>query len=142
MRARSALAVVPPALPVPQQELAGMVKVLTCGSVDDGKSTLIGRLLWDASDLFDDQREALRSGRRVLNGEHLDYSLLVDGLIVGGLESPQQIIVKLVLAGTGTGVHEPGEISDHEMATTMLPTAYSIIRAQPIIQAASSPNDA
>ena len=81
MRARSALAVVPPALPVSHQELAGMVRVLNCGSVDDGKSTLIGRLLWDASDLFDDQREALRSGRRVLNGEHLDYSLLVDGLI-------------------------------------------------------------
>jgi bifunctional enzyme CysN/CysC len=50
--------------------------------VDDGKSTLIGRLLWDASDLFDDQRETLvRSTRRVLDGTHLDYSLLVDGLL-------------------------------------------------------------
>jgi bifunctional enzyme CysN/CysC len=59
-----------------------VVRVLTCGSVDDGKSTLIGRLLWDASDLFDDQREALvRSTRRVLDGQHLDYSLLVDGLL-------------------------------------------------------------
>ena len=66
----------------PQRDLAGIVRVLTCGSVDDGKSTLIGRLLWDASDLFDDQREALRrSDRRVLDGKHLDYSLLVDGLI-------------------------------------------------------------
>jgi bifunctional enzyme CysN/CysC len=58
------------------------VRVLTCGSVDDGKSTLIGRLLWDASDLFEDQRETLRkSPRRVLDGTHLDYSLLVDGLL-------------------------------------------------------------
>ncbi len=63
-------------------ELAGHVRVLTCGSVDDGKSTLIGRLLWDASDLFEDQRETLRtSPRRVLDGTHLDYSLLVDGLL-------------------------------------------------------------
>jgi bifunctional enzyme CysN/CysC len=61
---------------------SSLIRVLTCGSVDDGKSTLIGRLLWDASDLFDDQREALqRSSRRVLNGQHLDYSLLVDGLL-------------------------------------------------------------
>jgi bifunctional enzyme CysN/CysC len=61
---------------------SSLIRVLTCGSVDDGKSTLIGRLLWDASDLFDDQREALRrSSRRVLDGKHLDYSLLVDGLL-------------------------------------------------------------
>ena len=84
MRARSsqALKVVAIAPPAPRRDLSGIVRVLTCGSVDDGKSTLIGRLLWDASDLFDDQREALRrSDKRVLNGEHLDYSLLVDGLI-------------------------------------------------------------
>ena len=66
----------------PARELAGIVRVLTCGSVDDGKSTLIGRLLWDASDVFDDQRAALEnSDRRVLDGTHLDYSLLVDGLM-------------------------------------------------------------
>jgi bifunctional enzyme CysN/CysC len=68
--------------PQPQRDLVGQVRVLTCGSVDDGKSTLIGRLLWDASDLFEDQRETLRkSTRRVLDGAHLDYSLLVDGLL-------------------------------------------------------------
>ena len=72
----------PASVSAPQRDLAGSVRVLTCGSVDDGKSTLIGRMLWDASDLFDDQREALRkSDRRVLDGRHLDYSLLVDGLI-------------------------------------------------------------
>ena len=63
------------------RDLAGIVRVLTCGSVDDGKSTLIGRLLWDASDLFDDQRAALERGRRVLDGTQIDYSLLVDGLM-------------------------------------------------------------
>ncbi|MDX2288499.1 MAG: GTP-binding protein [Hyphomicrobiaceae bacterium] len=63
-------------------DLTGEVRVLTCGSVDDGKSTLIGRLLWDASDLFEDQREAVeRHGRTVAGGQHFDYSLLVDGLV-------------------------------------------------------------
>jgi bifunctional enzyme CysN/CysC len=71
-----------PAITAPAVVSGGLVRILTCGSVDDGKSTLIGRLLWDASDLFDDQREALiRSTRRVLDGTHLDYSLLVDGLL-------------------------------------------------------------
>jgi bifunctional enzyme CysN/CysC len=42
--------------PLPLRDLDGIVHILTCGYVDDGKSTLIGRLLWDASDLPDDQR--------------------------------------------------------------------------------------
>ena len=55
---------------------------LTCGSVDDGKSTLIGRLLYDAKLIFADQKQALilESKTRLNNGE-LDYSLLLDGLI-------------------------------------------------------------
>ncbi len=63
-------------------ELNGILNLLTCGSVDDGKSTLIGRLLWDASDLYDDQRETLkRSGRTAGGSTHPDFSLLVDGLV-------------------------------------------------------------
>lgn len=61
-------------------ELSGMLRVLTCGSVDDGKSTLIGRLLWDATDLYDDQRETLRRGKTV-DGGNPDFSLLMDGLV-------------------------------------------------------------
>jgi bifunctional enzyme CysN/CysC len=61
-------------------ELSGMLRVLTCGSVDDGKSTLIGRLLWDATDLYDDQRETLKRGKTV-DGGNPDYSLLMDGLV-------------------------------------------------------------
>jgi GTPase len=49
-------------------ELSGMLRVLTCGSVDDGKSTLIGRLLWDATDLFDDQRATLERGFFAVDG--------------------------------------------------------------------------
>ncbi len=57
-----------------------MLRLLTCGSVDDGKSTLIGRLLWDATDLFDDQRETLKRGKKV-DGGNPDFSLLMDGLV-------------------------------------------------------------
>ena len=63
-------------------DLNGMLRILTCGSVDDGKSTLIGRLLWDATDLYDDQRETIeKSGRTAGGTENPDFSLLVDGLV-------------------------------------------------------------
>jgi bifunctional enzyme CysN/CysC len=59
-----------------------LVRLLTCGSVDDGKSTLIGRLLWDAAGVMEDQRAAvtLASHNRAVNGEKIDFSLLLDGL--------------------------------------------------------------
>lgn len=59
-----------------------LIRLLTCGSVDDGKSTLIGRLLWDAAGVTEDQRAAvtLASHHRGINGEKIDFSLLLDGL--------------------------------------------------------------
>jgi bifunctional enzyme CysN/CysC len=59
-----------------------MLRLLTCGSVDDGKSTLIGRLLWDSAAVLDDHRAAVMhaSQNRRLNGEKIDFSLLLDGL--------------------------------------------------------------
>ena len=67
----------------PQQpQDRGVIHILTCGSVDDGKSTLIGRLLWDASDLPDDQRDMVRRAAKASGApENLDYSLLLDGLV-------------------------------------------------------------
>jgi len=64
------------------QQTGAMVKLLTCGSVDDGKSTLIGRLLWDAAGVTEDQRVAIEiaSHNRAVNGEKIDFSLLLDGL--------------------------------------------------------------
>ncbi|MGQ0674353.1 MAG: sulfate adenylyltransferase subunit 1 [Hyphomicrobium sp.] len=70
----------PTAASVLGKELTGLVRILTCGSVDDGKSTLIGRLLWDATDLYDDQRETLKRGKKV-DGGNPDFSLLMDGLV-------------------------------------------------------------
>ncbi|HEY6670363.1 MAG TPA: GTP-binding protein [Methyloceanibacter sp.] len=66
----------------PAPQTGTMVRLLTCGSVDDGKSTLIGRLLWDAAGVTEDQRVAvtLASHNRAVNGEKIDFSLLLDGL--------------------------------------------------------------
>lgn len=59
-----------------------LLKIMTCGSVDDGKSTLIGRILYDAHLLLTDQEAALANESRAKRGDDsLDYSLLLDGLI-------------------------------------------------------------
>ena len=64
------------------QEEKGLLSFITCGSVDDGKSTLIGRLLWDSKLIFEDQLAALKSdSKRVgTQGEDIDFALLLDGL--------------------------------------------------------------
>ena len=60
----------------------GLLKFITCGSVDDGKSTLIGHMLYDAKLLFADQKRALELDSRVGSREgQIDYSLLTDGLM-------------------------------------------------------------
>lgn len=63
-------------------EQKDLLRLLTAGSVDDGKSTLIGRLLFDSKKLYDDQLAALeRDSKRLGNaGDHIDYALLLDGL--------------------------------------------------------------
>ena len=65
-----------------QQTGKGLLRFLTCGSVDDGKSTLIGRLLYDSQLILDDQLASLRkeSKNRMVGDEGIDFSLLVDGL--------------------------------------------------------------
>ncbi len=76
------------ALPVSFAELADrasektLLRFLTCGSVDDGKSTLIGRLLYDTKLIFEDQLNALEKDSRKhgTTGEDIDFALLVDGL--------------------------------------------------------------
>lgn len=70
----SASSLQPPAL--------SLLRFITCGSVDDGKSTLIGRLLWDSKLIFEDQLAALEAdSKRVgTQGGEIDYALLLDGL--------------------------------------------------------------
>jgi len=64
------------------QERKGLLRFLTCGSVDDGKSTLIGRLLYDSKLIFEDQLLTLErdSRKHGTTGEDFDFALLVDGL--------------------------------------------------------------
>ena len=59
-----------------------MLRFITCGSVDDGKSTLIGRLLYDSKMIFEDQLSALESDskKQGTQGQEIDFALLVDGL--------------------------------------------------------------
>lgn len=62
--------------------MKSLLKFITCGSVDDGKSTLIGHMLYDAKLLFADQEKALELDSRVgSRGGDIDYSLLLDGLM-------------------------------------------------------------
>ncbi|MFM7807248.1 MAG: sulfate adenylyltransferase subunit CysN [Planctomycetota bacterium] len=65
-----------------RQRRAELLRFITCGSVDDGKSTLIGRLLWESQLLCEDQVAALEkdSLRHGTQGEQIDFALLVDGL--------------------------------------------------------------
>jgi bifunctional enzyme CysN/CysC len=64
------------------QESKDLLRFITCGSVDDGKSTLIGRLLYESKMLFEDQLSALEADSKRLGtqGGNLDFALLVDGL--------------------------------------------------------------
>ncbi len=60
----------------------GLLKFITCGSVDDGKSTLIGHMLYDAKLIYADQKDALELDSRLGScGGEIDYSLLLDGLM-------------------------------------------------------------
>ena len=63
-------------------EEKSLLRFITCGSVDDGKSTLIGRMLYESQMLFDDQLSALKNDSKKLGtqGDEIDFALLVDGL--------------------------------------------------------------
>jgi bifunctional enzyme CysN/CysC len=65
-----------------QHETKSLLRFITCGSVDDGKSTLIGRLLYDSKMVFEDQLAALEADSRKVGtqGQNIDFALLVDGL--------------------------------------------------------------
>lgn len=67
---------------IKKQENISLLRFITCGSVDDGKSTLIGRVLFESKTLFEDQIQDLKkdSQRHGTQGSNIDYALLVDGL--------------------------------------------------------------
>ncbi len=69
-------------LPAPAPRAQSLLRFFTCGSVDDGKSTLIGRMLYDTNSVFEDQLEALERDSKKFGtqGAELDFALLLDGL--------------------------------------------------------------
>jgi len=109
-----------------QHETKGLLRFITCGSVDDGKSTLIGRLLHDTQLLLDDQVAALESDSRkhgTQNGE-LDFALLVDGLAA---EREQGITIDVAYRFFGTERRKfiVADCPGHEQYTRNMATGAS-----------------
>ncbi|WP_082611239.1 sulfate adenylyltransferase subunit CysN [Lysobacter sp. Root916] len=107
-------------------ESKGLLRFITCGSVDDGKSTLIGRLLHDTRLLFDDQLAALNADSRrhgTQNGE-IDYALLVDGLAA---EREQGITIDVAYRYFGTERRKfiVADCPGHEQYTRNMATGAS-----------------
>jgi bifunctional enzyme CysN/CysC len=109
-----------------QHETKGLLRFITCGSVDDGKSTLIGRLLHDTRLLLDDQVSALEADSRrhgTQNGE-IDFALLVDGLAA---EREQGITIDVAYRFFGTERRKfiVADCPGHEQYTRNMATGAS-----------------
>jgi len=103
-----------------------LLRFITCGSVDDGKSTLIGRLLYDSKRLFDDQLAALErdSKKHGTQGGELDFALLVDGLAA---EREQGITIDVAYRffQTGRRSYIIADTPGHEQYTRNMVTGAS-----------------
>ena len=109
-----------------QHETKSLLRFITCGSVDDGKSTLIGRLLHDTKLLLDDQLAALESDSKrhgTQNGE-IDFALLVDGLAA---EREQGITIDVAYRFFGTDKRKfiVADCPGHEQYTRNMATGAS-----------------
>ena len=112
----------------PRCDAAGqdLLRFITCGSVDDGKSTLIGRLLHDSKAVFDDQQAALEaeSARIGTQGDRIDFALLVDGL---SAEREQGITIDVAYRYFGTDKRRfiVADTPGHEQYTRNMVTGAS-----------------
>lgn len=108
------------------QQNKSLLRFITCGSVDDGKSTLIGRLLWETQQVFEDQIEALKvdSKRHGSQGEDMDFALLVDGL---SAEREQGITIDVAYRYFATAKRKfiVADTPGHEQYTRNMVTAAS-----------------
>ncbi|MFP7722480.1 sulfate adenylyltransferase subunit CysN [Lysobacter sp. A3-1-A15] len=109
-----------------QHETKDLLRFITCGSVDDGKSTLIGRLLHDTKLLLDDQVAALEadSRRHGTQGDDIDFALLVDGLAA---EREQGITIDVAYRFFGTDQRKfiVADCPGHEQYTRNMATGAS-----------------
>jgi len=102
----------------------GILRFLTCGSVDDGKSTLIGRLLFDSKSILADAMDALAASSRKRGLEEVDLSLLTDGLQA---EREQGITIDVAYRyfSTGTRKYILADAPGHEQYTRNMVTGAS-----------------
>lgn len=109
-----------------RQRNQDLLRFITCGSVDDGKSTLIGRMLWEAHQLFDDQIAALthESKKYGTQGDDIDFALLVDGLAA---EREQGITIDVAYRFFGTDKRRfiVADTPGHEQYTRNMVTGAS-----------------
>ena len=117
-----------------QHENKEMLRFLTCGSVDDGKSTLIGRLLHDSKMIFEDQLAAIEkdSTKHGTTGEKIDLALLVDGLQA---EREQGITIDVAYRYFSTDKRKfiIGDAPGHEQYTRNMVTAASSAHAAVVL---------
>ncbi len=108
------------------QENKDLLRFITCGSVDDGKSTLIGRLLYESKMLFEDQLSALEADSKRLGtqGGNLDFALLVDGLAA---EREQGITIDVAYRAFATSKRKfiVADTPGHEQYTRNMATGAS-----------------
>jgi bifunctional enzyme CysN/CysC len=108
------------------QEGKDLLRFITCGSVDDGKSTLIGRLLYDSKLILDDQLAALKRDSQTYGttGEDIDFALLVDGLAA---EREQGITIDVAYRFFATGRRKfiVADTPGHEQYTRNMATGAS-----------------
>jgi bifunctional enzyme CysN/CysC len=111
-----------------------LLRFITCGSVDDGKSTLIGRLLYDSKMIFDDQLAALEAdSKRVgTQGQNIDFALLVDGLAA---EREQGITIDVAYRFFATEKRKfiVADTPGHEQYTRNMVTGASTAQAAVIL---------
>jgi bifunctional enzyme CysN/CysC len=108
------------------QEHKSFLRFITCGSVDDGKSTLIGRLLYDSKLIYEDQLQALESDSKKMGtqGDEMDLALLVDGLAA---EREQGITIDVAYRYFSTDKRKfiVADTPGHEQYTRNMATAAS-----------------
>src|SRR5260370_8751804 len=111
-----------------------LLRFITCGSVDDGKSTLIGRLLYDSKMIFEDQLAVLTADSKRIGtqGQNIDFALLVDGLAA---EREQGITIDVAYRYFSTEKRKfiVADTPDHAQYTRNMATAPTTPDPTPIL---------